>query len=164
MLHKFKIALGGGCHWCTEAVFQSLRGVEMVEQGFVASTGENADFSEAVIVHFNPKIISLDRLIEIHLHTHSSLSNHSMRPKYRSAVYVYNKEQEELATGILEDLQSGFSGKLVTKVYSFHAFRSSEDEFLNYYKKDPLKPFCKTYISPKLKLLLEQFGEDVKTI
>ena len=60
-----KIALGGGCHWCTEAVFQSLIGVHKVEQGFVASTDENTSFSEAVIVHFSPEAISLQTLIEI---------------------------------------------------------------------------------------------------
>ena len=69
---KIKIALGGGCHWCTEAVFQSLKGVEKVNQGYVASTGENNWFSEAVIVHFNDEIITLKTLIEIHLHTHKS--------------------------------------------------------------------------------------------
>ena len=83
-----KIALGGGCHWCTEAVFQSLIGVERVEQGYVASTGNNNSFSEAVIVHFNTERISLKTLIEIHLHTHKSTSNHSLRERYRSAVYL----------------------------------------------------------------------------
>jgi peptide-methionine (S)-S-oxide reductase len=57
-----KIALGGGCHWCTEAVFQSIIGVEKVEQGFVASIDENNSFSEAVIVHFNSEVISLNTL------------------------------------------------------------------------------------------------------
>ena len=78
-----QIALGGGCHWCTEAIFQSLIGVIKVEQGYVSSTGENSIFSEAVIIHFNAAKISLSNLIEIHLHTHNSISHHSMRDKYR---------------------------------------------------------------------------------
>ena len=78
-----KIALGGGCHWCTEAVFQSLKGVEKVEQGFVAPLQDLNSYSEAVIVHYNADLISLKDLIEVHLDTHKSTSNHSFRKKYR---------------------------------------------------------------------------------
>ena len=85
----YKIAFGGGCHWCTEAVFQSLKGVEKVEQGFITSYDQNNTFSEAVIVDFNTEKIDLKTLVEIHLHTHKSTSNHSMRKKYRSAIYVF---------------------------------------------------------------------------
>ena len=89
-----KIAFGGGCHWCTEAVFQQLKGVIRVEQGFVASVNEYQSFSEAVIVHFNPSIIPLKILVEIHLYTHKSTSNHSMRSKYRSAIYYFTDEEK----------------------------------------------------------------------
>ena len=76
-----KIGFGGGCHWCTEAVFQSLIGVETVEQGYIASEDDMTSFSEAIIVHFNQEEITLKALIEIHLFTHKSTSNHSMRSK-----------------------------------------------------------------------------------
>ena len=89
-----KIALGGGCHWCTEAVFQHLKGVDRVEQGYVSSDGMHSTFSEAVIVHFEPQMIPLAKLIEIHLYTHNSTSNHSFRKKYRSAVYYLNEAQK----------------------------------------------------------------------
>lgn len=74
-----RIAFGGGCHWCTEAVYNSLKGIISVEQGFVASEGEESSFSEAVIVRYDPINISLEDLILIHLYTHKSTSNHSMR-------------------------------------------------------------------------------------
>ncbi|MEM9546265.1 MAG: peptide-methionine (S)-S-oxide reductase [Bacteroidota bacterium] len=80
-----KVGFGGGCHWCTEAVFQSLNGVTEVEQGWIASK-EAPLLSEAVIVHYDEKIIDLTILIEIHLRTHSATSSHSMRSKYRSAI------------------------------------------------------------------------------
>ncbi|MGB6152306.1 MAG: peptide-methionine (S)-S-oxide reductase [Pricia sp.] len=156
-----KIALGGGCHWCTEAVFQSLEGVRNVEQGFVASEGKDDAFSEAVIVHFNPELISLKDLIEIHLHTHKSDSNHSMRLKYRSAVYTFSKEQAGEAEAILAGLQSQFDKPLITKVYPFKRFKSSDEQFKNYYIKNPKKPFCENYIHPKLTLLLQQFSDKV---
>lgn len=74
-----KIGLGGGCHWCTEGVFESLLGVSKVNQGWIASSGKDSDFSEAVEVYFDPAVISLSDLIEIHLYTHASRSNHSMK-------------------------------------------------------------------------------------
>lgn len=130
-----KIAFGGGCHWCTEAVFQSLKGVSKVEQGFVASTGENETFSEAVIVHFKPDEIGLETLIEIHLHTHKSTSNHSMRTKYRSAVYTFSPSQDRASKRIIDYFQETFQNKIITKVLPFKAFKPSTEAFRNYYKK-----------------------------
>jgi len=153
-----QIGLGGGCHWCTEAVFQSLRGVEKVAQGFVASTGEHANFSEAILVHFNTELVSLPTLIEIHLHTHKSTSNHSMRAKYRSAIYTFTETQHDSAVFHLEGFQKDFDQGLVTKILPFSEFKTSRDALQNYYGKNPKKPFCETYINPKLKLLLHQFS------
>ena len=90
-----KIGFGGGCHWCTEGVFQSLIGVNHVDQGWISSEVPNDNYSEGVIVNFDPQVISLHVLVEIHLLTHSSTSNHSMRDKYRSAVYTYDQSQAE---------------------------------------------------------------------
>ncbi|WP_158840778.1 peptide-methionine (S)-S-oxide reductase [Polaribacter sp. L3A8] len=156
-----KIAFGGGCHWCTEAVFQTLIGVEKVEQGWVASTDINNTFSEAVIVHFNIEKIALKTLIEIHLLTHKSTSNHSMRTKYRSAIYYFYHQQKEESIQIIEQLQGSFSDSIITKVIAFKTFKPSTYEFQNYYQSNPEKPFCKNYINPKLKLLLQQFSKNV---
>lgn len=161
MAHKIKIALGGGCHWCTEAVFQALIGVEKVEQGYVASTDENNTFSEAVIVHFNPEVITLQTLIEIHLHTHKSTSQHAMRKKYRSAIYYFSEIQKIEAEGILNTLQTKFENKLVTQVYPFSEFKPSREAIQNYYQKNPEKPFCERFINPKLKMLLNHFSDQI---
>ena len=156
-----KIAFGGGCHWCTEAVFQSLIGVKKVEQGWVASTEKNNTFSEAVIVHFYADKIELKTLIEVHLLTHKSTSNHSMRRKYRSAVYYFTNHQKEEIFKIIEELQSNFNEKIITQTLEFKRFKSSTEEFQNYYKSNPKKPFCKNYIQPKLKFLLENFSNKI---
>jgi peptide-methionine (S)-S-oxide reductase len=156
-----KIAFGGGCHWCTEAVFQSLIAVEKVEQGWIASTAKNNTFSEAVIVHFDETKINLKTLIEIHLLTHKSTSNHSMRSKYRSAVYYFLSEQESESLKIIDKLQIGFSDKIITQILPFHQFKPSLEEFQNYYQSNPEKPFCKNYINSKLKFLLNKFSKNV---
>ncbi|WP_339701799.1 peptide-methionine (S)-S-oxide reductase [uncultured Marixanthomonas sp.] len=159
-----KIALGGGCHWCTEAVFQSLVGVDRVEQGYVASTGNNTNFSEAVIVHFNTEEISLKTLIEIHLHTHKSTSNHSFRERYRSAVYYFNEKQEQLAQEYIKSLQRDFDEMIISEVLPFSAFKPSRESLHNYYKTNPERPFCKRFIDPKIKLLLHRFSKHTRSM
>ena len=156
-----KIAFGGGCHWCTEAVFLSLKGVIRVLQGFVASEGVHKTFSEAVIVHYDPAQIALENLIAVHLHTHSSTKSHGMRNKYRSAIYTFTKADAGNAIRILGILQKDFEEKLITRVLPFKDFTPSGKMFQNYYYSNPEKPFCTTYIAPKLKLLLERFSDQV---
>tara|TARA_R110000850_G_scaffold276645_3_gene419381 strand:- start:6575 stop:7090 length:516 start_codon:yes stop_codon:yes gene_type:complete len=158
-----KIGFGGSCHWCTEAIFQSLIGINKVEQGWIASTNENKSLSEAILIDFNENSISLETLIEIHLHTHSCTSNHSMREKYRSAIYYFNEEQQVKSEKIIKILQKDFKAQIITQVLPFHSFQLNIKEQLNYYYKDPEKPFCKNIVNPKLKKLLNQFSSFVNT-
>lgn len=156
-----KVAFGGGCHWCTEAVFLSLLGVHTVEQGYVASTREDAGFSEAVIVHYNCRCISLKTLIEIHLLTHASNSDHSMRKKYRSAIYTFDADQYKNVQNLLGEIRKNIKKHTITQVLPFCEFKSSREEITNYYFKGPQKPFCVNFIDPKLKMLLNRFSSDV---
>lgn len=156
-----KIGFGGGCHWCTEAVFQSLIGVEKVQQGWIASEGNNDTFSEAVIVEYSPELIPLQTLIDVHLLTHKSTVEHSMRDKYRSAIYTFSEDQKPLILNMIHKIQETFENKIITKVLPFKEFRASREAIQNYYIKNPEKPFCKTYIDPKLKMLLTQFRKNV---
>ena len=156
-----KLGLGGGCHWCTEGVFESLIGVTKVNQGWIASNGEHSGFSEAIEVYFEPAIISLSDLIEIHLYTHASRSNHSMRTKYRSAIYVYDNIQLKQALHILDVFRTDFDEAIITQVYAFKSFRKNIIELQNYFYSAPQRPFCQTYIQPKLELLLTRFNRHV---
>ena len=161
MKNVHKVGFGGGCHWCTEAVFMALNGVEKVEQGFIAPIENTADFSEAVIVHYNAAIIALKDLVAIHLDTHRSTENHSMRNKYRSGIYFFKQDDELLLKGIMTSLQQDFDSPLITAIIPFGAFKSSEERFHNYYFSDTEKPFCKTHISPKIKMLKEKYAKHV---
>lgn len=153
------IGLGGGCHWCTEGVFQSLKGITKVEQGWISSEGENRTFSEAVIAHYDPAIITLSELIEIHLYTHSCTSDHTMRNKYRSAVYSYSVEEQRKVEEIIRSLGVHFSDEVITQSLALVEFRENQEEFLNYLYSRPDAPFCKSYIHPKLQLLLKKFSK-----
>lgn len=152
-----KISLGGSCHWCTEAIFRSLKGVSTVEQGWIASNGENTAPSEAVIVNFDPAEISLGTLFAIHLHTHSCTANHDMRGKYRSAIYTFTNNQSEAANQTIQSLQTGFEKPIITQVLLFHSFKLNEENYLGYYYKDPLKPFCQNIVRPKFQELVKRF-------
>lgn len=157
-----RTGFGGGCHWCTEAVFTALRGIERVEQGFIRSDAPYDSFSEGVVITFQPNEISLGTLIEIHLRTHSSTSNHSMRGKYRSAVYVMDAAQAEAARKILTLLAPEFDAPLVTRVLLFRAFKASDERFQRYAEKNVSGPFCTRYIDPKLALLRREYSGFVR--
>ncbi|MEC4727510.1 peptide-methionine (S)-S-oxide reductase [Shewanella sp. D64] len=154
-----RLGLSGTCYWCTEAIFLSLKGVTAVEQGWISSFDEHDWFSEGVIVSFEPKFISLKDLIMIHLHTHSSTKTHSMRDRYRSAVYAIKHDQLTEITLALVELQSEFEEVLVTQAYLFNQFKLSAQEMQNYYYTDIERPFCKNIITPKLKKLLKSHAE-----
>ena len=152
-----QIGFGGGCHWCTEAVFLSLKGVDSVRQGWISGHGKARDFSEAVLVRFAGEYISLKTLIEVHLRTHSSTSSHSLRSKYRSAVYVFSEAQAVEVLRTLAELQPFFGSPVITEVIPFRALRENDEQYLDYYGRNPGAPFCRTWIDPKIQLLHERF-------
>lgn len=157
-----KIGFGGGCHWCTEAVFQALKGVELVEQGWISSIIPYDTFSEGVIVHFNDDI-TLEVLIEVHLLTHSSASAHSKRDKYRSAIYYFDSHDKAIIESIIGKLALENDINYITQTLPFADFRLNSENYLNYYKKDKQKPFCLTNIDPKLTAIRKKFGQQVRS-
>lgn len=156
------VGFGGGCHWCTEAVFQSLTGVDDVRQGFIRSDPPNDTFSEAVEVDFDPGAISLNALVRVHLATHASTAAHKMRGKYRSAIYVHDDETRSSVEHTL--LQTGEETGMswVTAVLAHKGFKLSDARFHNYRASDPERPFCRTYIDPKLAKLRREFAPLLK--
>ena len=149
---------GGGCHWCTEAVFRSLRGVTEVAQGFIAADPPHQAYSEAVSVTWDPDLIGFDDLIAVHLATHASMSQHKMRGKYRSAVYVKDDASAEQARRIIAELAEQTGSAFVTAVLPFRAFKASDKRYQNYYDRNREGPFCAAYIEPKLALLRQRFA------
>lgn len=154
-----KLGFGGGCHWCTEGVFQALRGVVQVDQGFVQSDAPADTWAEGVIVTFDPSTISLATLSEVHLRTHSATRARSPRSKYRSAIYVFEEcQRHEAELAIARFVNE--SGKAVhTLVLPFGDFKESDARYQNYYLTNPSRPFCRRYIDPKLDYIRRHFSE-----
>ena len=157
-----QLGFGGGCHWCTEAVFDQLKGVSKVQQGWIKSAPPHDSYSEAVMVDYHREVISEEILIQIHLLTHAAKSNHAMRTKYRSAVYFVDEDKEIQLNEILQNLEVQNDEAYMTKVLPLVDFQSNEEQFLNYYKSRPNAPFCQRHIEPKLRLLMERFGGNMK--
>jgi peptide-methionine (S)-S-oxide reductase len=124
-LNEDKIALGGGCHWCTEAVFQSLLGVLKVEQGYVASIGDNGSFSEAVIV-FLIRMISLQTLIEIHLQP-IKVAQIILCELNTDRQFIRFLNQRQEVVQIIETLQK-LEKKLITQVFPFQTLQLQEQK------------------------------------
>lgn len=157
------VGFGGGCHWCTEAVFSALAGVDAVHQGFIRSDPPHDSYSEAVEVTFDPANISLEALIRVHLATHASTSNHSMRGKYRSAIYTADDATHVATQAALAKAGTETGARFVTAVLPHRGFKPSDARFKNYYVNDPSRPFCKTYVDPKLAKLKRDFIELLKS-
>lgn len=156
-----KIGLGGGCHWCTEGVFQALMGVERVEQGYIRSDPPSDTWAEGVVVHFEQAKIDLAVLVEVHLRTHSASKAFVADGKYRSAVYVFDDEQKARAIDTIATLQRDFDRPMETRILPFRAFKASDEQYQNYYATDPERPFCRRYIDPKLEFIRQNFAEHV---
>ncbi len=161
MNRTIKVGFGGSCHWCTEAIFQTLIGVTEVEQGWIGSNVPLDNFSEAVIVHFDSDKIDLKTLIRVHLHTHSCTAEHSMRSKYRSAVYTFSEQHMKDAKAVIAVLQNDFEKSIITQVLPYQKFKRNQEDYLNYYYSNPDKPFCRSYINPKLNKLVKKFSGTV---
>lgn len=154
-----KIGLGGGCHWCTEGIFQMLRGVPQVDQGFIRTDPPADGWAEGVIVHFDPLVIDLAILVEVHLRTHAASAPNVAKGKYRSAIYVHGDAQQRQATEVIASLQREFEDRIETRILPFRDFKPSDKRFMNYYATNPDKPFCRRYIDPKLAVIRRDFAD-----
>jgi peptide-methionine (S)-S-oxide reductase len=148
----YELGLGGGCHWCTEAVFQAVDGVDKVEQGYISSVAPFADRSEAIVIHFSDQV-NLEKLIDIHLQTHAATKEHSRRKEYRSAIYYFSEEMKSKIEAVMISLSQKRNETYITQIIPFVSFEPSWENVQNYYKTRPDAPFCKRYIEPKLEVV-----------
>ena len=160
--HSPLIGFGGGCYWCTEAVFQSVVGAVKVTPGWIVAPAPDDTPSEGVIVEFDPGQLSVEALIDIHILSQSAYGNHSMRDKYRSAVYVFNPAQMRTCEAYFADLCRRQIAP-VTRILAFEGFQPSALEYHNYYYSNPQRPYCQRFIAPKISRLKQVFGEKIKS-
>lgn len=172
------ITLAGGCFWCTEAVFERLKGVTSVVSGYAASRVDDPTYqevcsgrtgaAEAIQVTYDPSIISLETLLEIfwHMHDPTTLNRqgNDVGTQYRSAIFYANDEQKQIALASKEALEKSGAYKkpVVTEISPFTNFYPAEDYHKEYYDRNRYQPYCQYVIDPKVRKLLKEYRKEVK--
>jgi len=164
---------GGGCFWCTEAIFQQLAGVSKVESGYSGGQSPEPTYqavcsgqtghAEVVQVTFDPEVISYADLLRIHLSTHNPTTPNQQGAdkgtQYRSIVLAHDPEQETIARQVIEEMAPAFDAPIVTEVQPFEVFYKAEGYHQDYYASNPHKPYCAAVISPKLQRVRQLFSD-----
>lgn len=171
-----KVTFGGGCFWCTEAIFQEVEGVSKVESGFSGGNTSNPTYrevvsglsghAEVVEVTYDSNEISYKDLITIHLTTHNPTTiNRQGADKgsqYRSILFYRTVEEKEIAMDVISEVQKAFDEMIVTELKMFEAFYQAELYHQDYYASNQEKPYCQAVISPKLKKFRELHSSKLK--
>jgi len=167
--------LGGGCFWCTEAVFSEIKGVVKVEPGYSGGKMQNPTYevvstgitghAEVVQVTFNPSIISFREILEVFFATHDPTTLNRQGAdygtQYRSVIFYHNDEQKRIAENLIEELNNTkvFDAEIVTQVMPFKAFYKAEDYHKDYFKRNPRDLYCKLVIAPKISKLRKSMNK-----
>ena len=163
--------LAGGCFWCTEAVYQNLKGVKTVESGYIGGTMPNPTYeqvcsgdtghAEAIRITFDPDVISYGDLLDIFFATHDPTTlnrqGNDIGTQYRSAIFPHSAEQEQEARAGIERAQSA---PVVTAIEPQAPWYPAEDYHQKYWDRvGDQNPYCMAVIPPKLAKLRKGFGE-----
>ena len=170
--------VGGGCFWCTEAVFQEVRGVDEVVSGYAGGhvddptyeqvCGMGTGHAEVVQVTFDPAELSYPDLLRIFFATHdpttSNQQGNDRGPQYRSAIFTHSDEQKQQAEAVIAELADAgtFAAPIVTEVTPFSNFYPAEDYHQNYVQSNPGNPYCTFVAGPKVAKLREKFADRLK--
>ena len=170
--------LGGGCFWCTEAVFDQINGVTKVVSGYSGGTLPNPSYeqvcsgktghAEVVQVYFDPEVVSFKEILEIFFTTHDPTTLNQQGAdfgtQYRSVVFFHDDKQKKVAEQVIVELTSKnvYGSPIVTSVEPFSEFFVAEDYHQNYFKRNPRQPYCRAVISPKVSKLRQKLFDKLK--
>ena len=172
------ITLGGGCFWCTEAVFEQLKGVEKVESGYSGGTVPNPTYeqvcsgdtghAEVSQTTFDPKVISLKEILEVFFTVHDPTTlnqqGNDVGTQYRSAIFYRNAEQKAVAKQVIKEIEAAkiWNGRIVTELEPFKEFYRAEDYHQEYFRLHGQQPYCRAVIAPKVAKFREHFRDKLK--
>lgn len=159
-----KAVFGGGCFWCTEAIFNELKGVESVESGFSGGAIANPTYrevcsgrtghAEVVQVTFYPDEISYEDLLRIHLSTHNPTTLNQqgadIGSQYRSIILFSSEQQKNSAEKIISEMRQFYKHPIVTEIKALEAFFLAEAGHQSFYINNPDEGYCRAVIEPKL--------------
>jgi len=170
--------LGGGCFWCTEAVFRDVNGVVDVQPGYAGGAtkdptyeevcGGGTGHAEVVQVTFSPAVISYHDILEIFFATHDPTTLNrqgaDVGTQYRSVVLYQTPEQRATAEAMLKELSASQSWgrRVVTQLVPLETFYPAEEYHRDYFRKNPDRGYCHMVIAPKIKKFRKSYAERLK--
>jgi peptide-methionine (S)-S-oxide reductase len=173
-----KATFAGGCFWCTEAVYQQLKGVKSVTSGYIGGTVPNPTYeqvcskltghAEAVEIEYDPGQVSYDKLLEVFFATHDPTTRnrqgHDEGPQYRSAVFFHDAEQKRIAEDVIRRLDAAkvYPAPIVTEVVEAAVFYPAEGYHQDYFAKNPADRYCNAVALPKVEKVRKVFKDLVK--
>jgi peptide-methionine (S)-S-oxide reductase len=177
---NYKVAMfGGGCFWCTEALFSQLKGVKKVVSGFSGGTVPNPSYNEVCTgltghaectqITYDPAVISYPELLEVFWTTHDPTTLNRQGAdagtQYRSVIFYIDEEQRKEAIEYKERLEKEkiWDKPIVTEITKFDKFYSAEAYHQEYYENNPNQAYCKIVITPKIEKFRKVFADKLKT-
>ena len=168
--------IGGGCFWCTEAVFQRVKGVIHVESGYTGGKIKNPTYreicsgltghAEVIKITYNPDDLNFADLLRIHFSTHDPTTlnrqGYDSGTQYRSVIYYSNDEEKSIAEEIIAEMTDYFDDPIVTEISPVETYYPAEDYHQDYYNQNGGQPYCQAIISPKVQKLRAMFSDRLK--
>lgn len=173
-----KATVGGGCFWCTEAVFQEVKGVIKVVSGYSGGTVPGTPtyrevcsgltgHAEVVQISFDPNSIGYGDILEIFMTTHDPTTLNrqggDVGTQYRSVIFYQDDEQKKTAEEVLNNLSKYFDDRIVTELAPLEKFHPAEEYHQDYFKKNPTQGYCNFVITPKLAKLRKMHSDKLKS-
>ena len=174
-----KATFGGGCFWCTEALFDRIEGIESVVSGYTGGHLPNPTYdqvcagdtghAEAVQLTFDPSVITYREILEIFFATHDPTTQdrqgNDVGQQYRSIIFANDEEQELIACEVIDSLTADevFEAPIVTQVDRLHTFWRAEDGHQKFFVQNAGQPYCVFVIAPKVAKLREQYAHRLKS-
>jgi peptide-methionine (S)-S-oxide reductase len=168
-----RLVLGGGCFWCTEAVFLNVKGVSKVVSAYTGGSRPNPTYenictgvtghAEVIDIEYDEKVVSLENLLEIFfvIHDPTTLNQQGADKgtQYRSVVYYSNEKEKEIIEASIVKAQAYFQDKIVTEVSKLGDVYPAEAYHQNYYRLNSSQGYCQVVIAPKLQKFMMSFPE-----
>lgn len=170
--------LGGGCFWCTEAIFKRLKGVMSVMPGYAGGTRPNPTYeqihsgatghAESIQIEFDPTVIPYEKILDVFWHTHNPTTRNQqgadIGEEYRSVIFYHTDKQKEVAENSKKEIESSglYKDPIVTEITPYTSFYPAEAEHKDFYERNRYSPYCTFVIDPKIQKLLKEFSTDVK--
>ncbi|MYM29901.1 peptide-methionine (S)-S-oxide reductase MsrA [Duganella sp. CY15W] len=169
--------LGGGCFWCTEAVYLEVKGVSSVESGYTGGQTEHPSYeqvcagdtghAEVIKLQFDPAVISYRDLLEIFFTIHDPTTlnrqGNDVGTQYRSAIYYQSPQQEAMARQVIAEMAHVWDAPIVTELSPLQTFYKAEDYHQDYFRQHPLQGYCAFVVAPKVEKFRKTYSNRLRS-